>query len=227
MYQTCLSSRRSNRLPVEPAKKEHWADQDLKNYQDSCTGALLAADEAILDALKEVAGHERRLNQTANSTARPMMVTSPPAQYDLDYRNPKHGQLSWTACTHDHCTIHYSDKSGASWFPHAPRRCKEKWYNCLNHYCEEHLFDKRQKKQFPGIDDPQAIIQMQLVVNGECYNNMWPFCLNNACKKHQRAKAQNGFGDEESFLGQDQIRAPGYDPSITSGPIYLLNSLSN
>ena len=227
MQQTYLSSRRTDRRRGNSSGEEHWVDRDLKNYQDSCKGALLAADRALQEALQESAKQEQRLKQMASSTARPTMVTSPPAQYDLDYRNPKHGQLSWTACTHDHCTVHYSDKSGASWFPHAPRRCKEKWYNCLNHHCEEHLFDKRQKKQFPGIDDPQAIIQMQLVINGECYNNMWPLCLNNACMKHRRAKAQNGFGDEESFLGQDQIRAPGYDPSITSGPIHSSNSLSN
>jgi Retrotransposon gag protein/Zinc knuckle len=34
----------------------------------------------------------------------------------------RHASLSWTACYDDYCTIHYSEKDGAGWFPHEPKR---------------------------------------------------------------------------------------------------------
>ena len=146
MQQTYLLSQQTDQQQENSLGEEHQVNRNLKNYQDSCTGALLAANEAILDALKEVAGHKQQLNQTASLTARLIIVTSLPAQYNLDYCNLKHRQLLQTACTYNYCTIHYLDKLGASQFPYAPRQYKEKQYNCLNYYYKEHLFNKHQKK---------------------------------------------------------------------------------
>ena len=36
-----------------------------------------------------------------------------PVWYWYDARNKNHASLSWTACTHDYCPTHYSDKRGA------------------------------------------------------------------------------------------------------------------
>ena len=91
--------------------------------------------------------------------------------------------------------------------------------------CEVHLWDKRSKLHFPDTDDPQVIVQMQLVINGSCYNVHWQNCLNKDCELHRESKHNHGFGDEEPFLGL-RLRAPGNDPSIPQGPIHSSNSQS-
>jgi hypothetical protein len=40
--------------------------------------------------------------------------------------------------------------------------------------------------------------------------------LNKDCELHRDSKHNNGFGDEEPFLGL-RLRAPGIDPSIPWG----------
>lgn len=154
----------------------------------------------------------------------PVMIIGPRPQYDLDLRNPKHGHLSWTACPHRTCIVHYDAKLHAGWFPKKPI-CQRQWYECKNDMCEMHLWDKRSKLHFPGTDDPQRIIQMQLVINGSCYNVHWQHCLNQDCDVHRDSKHNHGFGDEEPFLGS-RLRAPGIDPSIPQGPIRSSSSPS-
>ena len=47
MQQTYLSSRRTDRRRESSSGEEHWVDRNLKDYQDSCKGALLATDQAL------------------------------------------------------------------------------------------------------------------------------------------------------------------------------------
>jgi len=151
-------------------------------------------------------------------------------QYDLDYRNPKHGSVSWTSCSHDHCATHYEEKVDSGWFPSRYPQCKWKWFECKNDKCSVHLWDKRDAKHFPGHDDPADIIQMQLLVNCHCTQAHWQTCLHEECRTHQKAKEANGFGSEQSFLGLrnghrtpkpiDQRLAPGIDPEHAPLPGY-------
>jgi hypothetical protein len=132
----------------------------------------------------------------------------------MDYHNPKHTQLSWTACGHDHCTIHYSDKAGGGWYPKKVKgspKCKWQWFDCINDQCAKHLWDKRTTLFYPGHDDPQEIMQMQVVElkkydNGEaweCEQPTWHTCLSPDCDLHAIVKDFHRFGND-SFLGQPQ-----------------------
>jgi hypothetical protein len=202
-------------------------------FQDSCERALVAInnllktkvewnsgwiedwannEQATLEQLEKANGDQKHLWEP-NFGRKPMMVVSPQPQYDLDLRNFKHGLRSWTACPHDHCSVHYDAKINSGWFPSLKKTCKLLWYDCKRDICEVHLWDKRSKLHFPGTDDPQKIIQMQLVINGSCYNAHWQHCLNKDCGLHRDSKYNNGFGDEEPFVGLRR-RAPGFEPSI-------------
>jgi hypothetical protein len=135
-------------------------------------------------------------------------------KYWMDYRNPEHAKFTWTSCVHDHCTIHYSDKAGAGWFPRKVKgtpKCKWQWYDCINDQCAKHLWDKWMRTHFPGHDDPQEILFMQVVElktydSGEaweCNQPTWHTCLSPDCDLHAIAKDFYGFGSK-SFLGQQQ-----------------------
>ncbi|EOA81820.1 uncharacterized protein SETTUDRAFT_165398 [Exserohilum turcica Et28A] len=90
--------------------------------------------------------------------------------YWYDARNAHHARLSWTACLAAYCPAHYSDKQGAGWNPKTIRgypKCKYHWFECVDDKCPKHLWDKREKKHFPGHDDPQEVIQMQTVYRTE------------------------------------------------------------
>jgi hypothetical protein len=181
----------------------HWVEQALQDSIDA--GTII---RTRLPAYQDSA--------TQTKENEPVMVMSPQPRYDLDLRNMKHGLRSWTACHYDHCPVHYEDKKNSGWFPTLKGACKLLWYECTKDMCEVHLWDKRSKLHFPGTDDPQRIIQMQLVVNGGCYNVHWQHCLNKDCDLHRGSKHNNGFGEEEPFLGL-RLRAPGIDPSIPWG----------
>jgi hypothetical protein len=141
--------------------------------------------------------------------------------YELDHRNPKHGILTWVECTYDACPIHYGDKIASEWFPSKPRRCRHRWHKCLNDKCAYHLIDKRQKDHFPGEGEREAVLKY-LVINSNCTNQMWQRCLNSDCQLHKQDKESCGFGDEESFLGQ-QANTPTYGPLIPLGQIRSLS----
>ncbi|KAF2629480.1 hypothetical protein BU25DRAFT_324640, partial [Macroventuria anomochaeta] len=81
----------------------------------------------------------------------------------LDHQNPHHERIDWTYCAYDPCTIHYQEKVDAGWFPSPRTTCLQPWYKCTNDVCEIHLIDKRSKLHFLGTEDPQAVVQMQLV----------------------------------------------------------------
>ena len=82
-------------------------------------------------------------------------------------------------------------------------------------------YDKRTNTHFPGCVTTNEVLRMQLVLNGQCKNDHWQECLNPACTIHAYLKEHYRFlGKEESFLGKRQLRAPGIDPSIPSGPIH-------
>jgi hypothetical protein len=133
-------------------------------------------------------------------------------KYWLDYRNPEHNKISWIACTHDTCVIHYSDKAGDGWFPRYTRgmsRCKAQPFDCTRDTCSKHLWDKRTTMYFPNHSDPQEMIQMQTVEQvffedetyaWECKQPSWHTCLNEGCDLHAIAKDFHGFG--KSFLDQ-------------------------
>lgn len=138
-----------------------------------------------------------------------------PVWYWYDARNRNHASISWTACTHDYCPTHYSDKRGAGWSPQHAKgmpKCKWLWYECKDDSCPKHLWDKREKMHFPGREDPQDIIQMQTAYevqypdgpSTECREDQWYTCLSNECEKHAVARDYYGYRQEESFLGQRQ-----------------------
>jgi hypothetical protein len=133
--------------------------------------------------------------------------------YWHDARNAGHAKISWTACTHDYCPAHYSDKQGAGWMPKTGSftpSCKWKWFECQSDICPVHLWDKREKKYFPGHEDPRDIIDMQITyevqyedkIDNECNQVHWQTCLCDKCDKHAVAKDYYGFGQRKSFLGQ-------------------------
>lgn len=43
------------------------------------------------------------------------------ASKEREISHTPHGNLSWTGCYDDNCTIHMSDKMGARWFPRMPK----------------------------------------------------------------------------------------------------------
>jgi hypothetical protein len=204
--------RRNRRTKIQRNGVGHWVERAEQEAVDA--GVIVRTQPCT---------YQNSATQTKENE--PVLVVSPQPQYDLDLRNMKHGLRSWTACPYDHCPIHYDAKVGSGWFPSLKTTCKLMWYDCKKDMCEVHLWDKRSKLHFPGTDDPQRIIQMQLVVNGSCYNVHWQHCLNQDCDLHRDSKYNNGFGDEEPFLGL-RLRAPGIDPSIPQGPIHSSSSPS-
>jgi hypothetical protein len=155
-------------------------------------------------------------------------------KYWMDYRNPEHAQLSWTACSHDHCTIHYSDKAGAGWYPKKVKgspKCKWQWFDCTNDQCAKHLWDKRITLYYPGHDDPQEIMQMQIVElkdydNGEaweCEQPTWHTCLSPDCDLHAIVKNFHGFGCDSFFRPTTGSREPKEINSVNATSLIKLS----
>ena len=131
-------------------------------------------------------------------------------QHWMDPRNPQHVKLTWVACLHDHCTIHYSSKVDANYFPrtcHEAVHCQKRWYDCPKDECPVHLWDKRKKPYFHGHEDPQETLQMHITAQTEyedgsaweCNRPSWHTCLNIECDAHIIAKKLYGY-DKQSFL---------------------------
>jgi hypothetical protein len=122
--------------------------------------------------------------------------------YAIDPRNPNHKRLSWTACSYDGCTTHYSDKLGSGYFPR-PHGCKWASFDCPKHTCAKHLWDKRTTGVFPGLGEEQTSLN-QILMNERCTNDEWQLCLRHRCTRHQKIKQSHGFDKlEEPFLGTD------------------------
>ena len=162
-------------------------------------------EDWVRQAEKKFAIRQERLNKTGwNSNVHPAF------RYEYDDRNPTHAKLSWLACYHDSCAVHYSDKCVTGWFPSPMKKCRWAAFDCTNHVCRDHLWDKRTSGYFPGIEDTEAYANKALV-NGKCTNDLWQTCLNPGCTRHKDTKQFNGFDLEpEPFLGQ--LPAPGIDP---------------
>jgi hypothetical protein len=137
--------------------------------------------------------------------------------YWMDYRNEKHANMSWTACLHQQCVIHYSDKQGAEYYPrkfNGMPKCKYQWFDCPKDTCAVHLWDKRHSPYFHGHEDPQETLQMHITQQKdhedgtsawECNQPSWHTCLNIECDLHIVAKEFYGFG-KQSFLDGRPIR---------------------
>ena len=139
-------------------------------------------------------------------------------QYNLDPRNPLHELMSWTACFHDTCRIHFSEKEGSGYFPSRRSKCRWHWEECQKHECERHLWDKRAVQHFPGLDQEPGD---QFLVNEKCTNDIWQTCMRSRCIRHKDAKTLNGFlpreiEKDESFLGKRL--APGVSPGVVMLP---------
>jgi hypothetical protein len=169
-------------------------------------------------------------------------------KYIRDYRNLKHGTISWTACTTNECSIHLHDKVNAQWFPNRNRECKYQWFDCPRHACSQHLYDKRTSGSFHPHDEEFEAAQ-EILVNGSCTFPLWHQCLQEACEKHQEDKVDHGYLDlgtqevysdptnseseefeddgedeQEPFLGQSF--APGISPGVVMLPIQADSSNS-
>jgi hypothetical protein len=131
--------------------------------------------------------------------------------YWLDPRNPLHNKMSWTACLHDSCTVHYSEKTGANYFPRKYAGmpiCAFQWFDCPKDECAIHLWDKRHRPYFYGHEDPQETLQMHITQQKtledgtsawECNQPSWHTCLNIECELHIVAKEFYGY-NAQSFL---------------------------
>jgi hypothetical protein len=131
--------------------------------------------------------------------------------YWLDPRNPLHNKISWTACLHNSCTVYYSGKMEANYFPRKYAGmpiCAFQWFDCPKDECAIHLWDKRCRLYFYGHEDPQETLQMHVVQQTtledgtnawECNQPSWHTCLNSECERHIVAKEFYGY-NAQSFL---------------------------
>jgi hypothetical protein len=157
------------------------------------------------------------IHDTPRKTPKTMQALK---DYKLDYRNPNHGQLHWSFCYYDQCTIHHNAKTNEGRFPHMKTGCNHFWFDCTKDNCVTHLFDKRKAQRFPGKNDTDEFsVRMNLVVNSHCTMDKWLHCLNQDCNRHRVEKQQNGYGFKKQtnpFLGQRL--APGIPPGIWQLP---------
>lgn len=158
----------------------------------------------------DLEAHNNQSYRTAKEVDAPLARIP---QYNLDYRNPNHGRLSWTACYYDECNTHYSDKCGTGYWPTRRSKCRWQWFDCEKDECERHLWDKRVAAHFPGHQDTDKEQFLHtanhMLVNEKCPGPRWQTCLQQACMKHYEAKRLHGFlakePEDESFLGQPSL----------------------
>lgn len=62
-------------------------------------------------------GHMARDCRSKNKVHRAQLNVTEIAETKKAVSKVDHGSLNWTACTDDSCLTHFSDKSGAGWFP--------------------------------------------------------------------------------------------------------------
>jgi hypothetical protein len=92
-------------------------------------------------------------------------------RYLEDFRNLKHGLISWTACYYDDCPTHYTDKVSGGWYPIDTRRCQWQYYDCEKDTCHFYLYDKRITEYFLGITTHEEQ-RTRLIVNSRCTNSL-------------------------------------------------------
>jgi hypothetical protein len=192
---------------IEEEKKEQYFNLYKEFYQ---TFPSPPEEENWVDrAMRE--SDERQANQKRKAEE---ISRAPKDYYWMDARNPNHASYTWSSCIHDYCPAHYSDKVQAGWYPSTVKgspKCKWQWYECTKDQCQVHLWDKRTSLYYPGHDDPQEIMQMQIVdlkeyEEGnayECGQPTWHTCLNPNCDLHAIVKKFYGFQDK-AFLEQQQ-----------------------
>jgi hypothetical protein len=76
---------------------------------------------------KDCRTNKVRRQQINMMQAAPATVDSGRGAYDTTgaatgEADREHARLSWTACYHDSCSVHLSDKQGSGWYPTKPRR---------------------------------------------------------------------------------------------------------
>jgi hypothetical protein len=142
-------------------------------------------------------------------------------RYLEDFRNLKHGLISWTACYYDDCPTHYTDKVSGGWYPTDTRRCQWQYYDYEKDTCHFHLYDKRITEYFPGMTTHEEQ-RTRLIVNGRCTNSLWQVCMMEQCETHQAEKKANGYGTT-TFLGKRL--APGVNPGAAT--LRMPNTSSN
>lgn len=193
---------------MDPEETLKWAKAAETSWKE-LSEEEIATNQAEADKWADQYARQQEIRRQQNRQAR--NVTNQDIHYWMDPRNPEHGKLSWIGCLHDHCTIHYSDKYGASYFPRKFRgmpRCTYQWFDCPKDECATHLWDKRHKPYFYGHEDPQETLQMHMTQQKdyedgtsawECNQPSWHTCLNIECDLHIVAKKFYGYGNQ-SFL---------------------------
>ncbi|KAI1507474.1 hypothetical protein Ptr86124_013578 [Pyrenophora tritici-repentis] len=93
-----------------------WIEDAIQSWEEPTLPISEKEKQEIYDELCQTRndwktfqhGHKRKAKDISRSK-----------EYDywMDPRNPEHEKLSWVTCIHDHCRVHYSDKSGSGWFP--------------------------------------------------------------------------------------------------------------
>jgi hypothetical protein len=63
----------------------------------------------------------------------------------------EHGLLSWTACYQDYCPIHYSKKEGSGWFPHEPKKRKNKEAHANKDQESLSMMNAPEEPENPGV----------------------------------------------------------------------------
>ena len=211
-----LKNSKNNRSPIDDEELEEPPILELTPSRRQRAEERTRLQEKLYAKQTNWVDEEKTRSQRRMARQRsPNEETSTRPQYKLDYRNALHETMSWTACAHDDCAIHYSDKIGAGWFPATRATCNWQWFECTNNSCETHLWDKRERKHFPGTENPAEILQMQMLINGACNQFGWQTCLHSDCFLHWTAKKINGYGTQ-TFLGQHL--APGTDPAAALPP---------
>jgi hypothetical protein len=198
-------------IRIEFDKYDHYMELLEEAGQLQGDQALHTTQEVdwVSDATKAWEESQRGQKRKADKISH-----APQDYYWMEPRNPNHANVSWTSCIYDQCTIHYSDKAGAGWYPSQVKgspKCKWQWFDCEKDQCQVHLWDKRTRLYFPGHDDPQESLQMLTVYPiryaddeaYECGQVTWHTCLNPDCDLHAIVKNFHGF-KSKSFLGQQQ-----------------------
>ncbi|PZD24339.1 hypothetical protein A1F97_11143, partial [Pyrenophora tritici-repentis] len=143
----------------------NWIEDAIRSWKEPTLPISEEEKQEIYDELCQ-ANNDGKLPQQGHKRKAKDINRSKEYDYWMDPRNPEHEKLSWVTCIHDHCRVHYSDKSGSGWFPGETKRsyrCKWQFFDCKNDLCLIHLWDKREKTYFPGHDNPEEIGQMQTV----------------------------------------------------------------
>ncbi|KAI1686157.1 reverse transcriptase [Pyrenophora tritici-repentis] len=193
-----------------------WIEDAIRSWEEPTLPISEEEKQEIYDELCQTRndwktfqhGHKRKAKDISRSK-----------EYDywMDPRNPEHEKLSWVTCIHDHCRVHYSDKSGSGWFPEETKRsyrCKWQFFDCKNDLCPIHLWDKREKTYFPGHDNPEEIDQMQTVWLKEYdEGDAWEYLIKLQVKLEGRwMKALVDSGSQANYVSAHAASSAGLKP---------------